>query len=127
MQALIRQLALQTTVFANETGRININPQKGIPGAANLPKITVGSIISGSVAIILIVAALVFFFMLVAGGIRWMTAGGDKEKAAGAKEQLTSALIGLTIVFVAWAIINLIKLLFGINILGGMQIPSLYK
>ena len=124
MQALIRQLALRATVFAAETGKIDIKPDKGIPGAANLPKITIGSIVSGSVAIILIVAALVFFFMLVIGGIRWMTAGGDKEKIAGAKQQLTSAAIGLAITLLVFTIANLIKLLFGINLLQ-FNIPTL--
>ena len=91
-----------------------------------LANITVGSIISGAIQLILIVAALVFFFLLIIGGIRWMTAGGDKEKAGAARGQLTSALIGLAIVFAAWAIIRLIEALFGISILSGLTIPPLY-
>ena len=89
-----------------------------------LANITVGSIISGAIQLILIVAALVFFFLLIIGGIRWMTAGGDKEKAGAARGQLTSALIGLAIVFAAWAIIRLIEVLFGVSIISGFEIPS---
>ena len=89
-----------------------------------LANITVGSIISGAIQLILIVAALVFFFLLIIGGIRWMTAGGDKEKAGAARGQLTSALVGLAIVFAAWAIIRLIEVLFGVSIISGFEIPS---
>ncbi|MBP8591028.1 hypothetical protein KBI33_00980 [Candidatus Shapirobacteria bacterium] len=89
------------------------------PGA-----LTAGSIISGAIQLILIIAALIFFFLLIIGGIRWMTAGGDKEKAGGARGQLTSALIGLAIVFAAWAIIRLIETLFGVSIISGFTIPS---
>ena len=102
---------------------IALDPGTGFEDIAN---ITVGSIISGAIQLILIVAALIFFFLLIIGGIRWMTAGGDKEKAGAARGQLTSALIGLAIVFAAWAIIRLIEALFGISILSGLTIPPLY-
>ena len=89
----------------------------------DITKITVSSILSGAIQLVLIVAALVFFFLLIVGGIRWMTAGGDKEKAGAARGQLTSALIGLAIVFAAWAIIRLIEVLFGVSIISGFEIP----
>ena len=100
---------------------IALDPGTGFEDIAN---ITVGSIISGAIQLILIVAALIFFFLLIVGGIRWMTAGGDKEKAGAARGQLTSALIGLAIVFAAWAIIRLIEVLFGVSIISGFEIPS---
>ena len=106
-------LAASPTIAIKPTG--DFNP---------LANITVGSIISGAIQLILIVAALVFFFLLIIGGIRWMTAGGDKEKAGAARGQLTSALIGLAIVFAAWAIIRLIEVLFGVSIISGFEIPS---
>ena len=100
---------------------IGIDPGEGFETIAD---ITVGSILSGAIQLVLIVAALVFFFLLIIGGIRWMTAGGDKEKAGAARGQLTSALVGLAIVFAAWAIIRLIELLFGVSIISGSEIPS---
>ena len=107
-------------VFAQQA-TIALDPGEGFTPIAN---ITVGSILSGAIQLILIVAALVFFFLLIVGGIRWMTAGGDKEKAGVARGQLTSALIGLAIVFAAWAIIRLIEVLFGVSIISGFEIPS---
>ena len=94
--------------------------------AEELANITVSRLIAGTITLVFIAASLVFFFMLVAGGIKWMMAGGDKEKAGEARGQLTSALIGLIIIFLAWAISRLLGTLFGVDILGGFTIPSFF-
>lgn len=86
--------------------------------------LTPTSIISGAISLVLIVVSLVFFFILVLGGLRWITSGGDEKAVAAARAQITHALIGLAIIFAAWAIINLIATLFGVNILK-LSIPSL--
>lgn len=70
------------------------------------------------IKLLLIVAALVFFFMLVLGGIKWILSGGDKGKTEEARNQITSALVGLVIVFSAWAIAGLIKAFFNVDILN---------
>jgi TRAP-type C4-dicarboxylate transport system permease small subunit len=69
-----------------------------------------------------VVAAIVFFFILVIGGIRWIASGGDKAQTEAARSQITSALVGLVIVFAAWAIVALINVFFNINIFS-LAIP----
>ena len=110
---------LFSTVFAQDTG-INIAPGGQFSG---LNSISIGNIISAIIILVLIVAALIFFFMLVLGGIRYITSGGDKAQTEAARGQITAALIGLAIVFAAWAIVNLVELFFGINILQ-LNIPN---
>jgi len=66
---------------------------------------------------------LVAFGFLIFGGIKWISSGGDKEQTAKAQSTITAALIGLVIVFAAWAIIKLIETFFGISILT-LTIPS---
>src|SRR3990172_3354595 len=107
---------LPSTVFA----QINLTPRGQF---TTLNSITIGNIISAIIILVLIVAALVFFFMLVLGGIKYITSGGDKGQTEAARGQITAALIGLVIVFAAWAIINLVNLFFGINILQ-LTIPN---
>ncbi len=92
----------------------------------NLGHITIGSLVSGGVQLALIVAALVFFFILVIGGIKWILSGGDENKVKGAKGQITNALIGLAIVFVAWAIGQMLKSIFGVNIFS-LNLPAVYQ
>lgn len=106
-------------VFAADS--INLNPPKEFE---NLGKITITSLVSGAIRLVLILASLIFFFMLVWGGIQWMVSGGDKNGAEQARSKITNALIGLVIVFSAWAIMALIKQIFGVDILGGFTIPT---
>ena len=89
-----------------------------------LTDVTVPKIITSSISLVLIVAAVVFFFMLVIGGIKWITSGGDKGGTEVARNQITAALVGLVIVFAAWAIMQLIGGLFGITIFSNLTIPG---
>ncbi len=90
---------------------------------ANLGKITVPTIVSAFVKFSLVIAAIVFFFILVIGGIQWIASGGDKAQTEAARNRITAALVGLVIVFAAWAIIALIKVFFGVDVLS-LTIPS---
>jgi len=87
--------------------------------------ITLPQLISASISLILLVAAVVFFFMLVIGGIRWITSGGDKEQTTAARSQLTAALIGLVIVFSAWAILRVVGTFFNLPDLLQLDIPTI--
>lgn len=111
-----------TTFFSGVLAQtsINLNPGGQFTGLNN---ITIGNIIAAIIILVLIVAALIFFFMLVWGGVKYIMSGGDKAQTEGARGQITAALIGLVIVFAAWAIINLVNLFFGINILS-LNIPN---
>jgi len=46
----------------------------------------------------------IFLVLMIAGGVTWMTAGGDEKKVAKAKLLLSSAVVGLIIVLSAYAI-----------------------
>jgi len=99
---------------------IKIEPGQGFSSLAGL---SMGGIVSGLINLVMIVVALVFFFMLVLGGLRWVTSQGDKSNVENARNQITNALIGLAIVFAAWAIMKLIETLFGVSIFN-LSIPS---
>ena len=120
----IQQAAFIAPVLAAGE-EITISPQGDDFNA--LPNLTVNGIISGAINLVLILVALVFFFILVIGGLKWVTSGGDEKKVGAARAQITNALIGLAIVFAAWAIMKLIGTLFGIDILGGLTIPTFNK
>ena len=94
---------------------IQLKPEAG-SGFERLGGLTIGAVVAGLIRLIIVVAALVFFFILVIGGIRWIASGGDKAQTEAARSQITAALVGLVIVFAAWAIVQLINTFFGINI-----------
>lgn len=86
--------------------------------------VTLGQIISWAINVIIIVAGVIFFFMLLIGGIQWLTSGGDKGGTEAARGRITAALIGLIIVFAAWAIVKLMESVFGIQITN-FTIPTI--
>lgn len=89
----------------------------------NLTSLELPQIISGLIRGTLVVAAIVFFFILVIGGIKWIMSGGDKAATEGARSQITAALVGLVIVFAAWAIVALINTFFKVDIFQ-LSLPS---
>ena len=89
----------------------------------HLGQLTIPVIISALIKLVVVVAAIVFFFILVIGGIRWIASGGDKGQTEAARNQITAALVGLVIVFAAWAIVALVKVFFNVDIFS-LAIPT---
>jgi len=104
------------------TGPIFLNNAGNFQNAAN---ITPDSLVRGIIVLLLVVAAVIFFIMLLVGGVKYIISGGDKGKTEAARGQITAALIGLVIVFAAWAILQLMAALLGVD-LNSLQIPTLY-
>lgn len=101
---------------------VSLSPGQGL--AENLQGLTLSAIIGALIVLILVIAAVIFFIMLLIGGIRWMTAGGDKAATEAARNQITAALVGLVIVFAAWAILQLVQVFFGVNLTGELTLPN---
>lgn len=59
------------------------------------------------------IGGIVFMMIVIYGGIVWMTAGGNEERARKARKVLTGGLIGLAILFggyaIVWTIWQLVK------------------
>ncbi len=110
------------SLLAQATEKIELKPKTGSEFAP-LATLTVPGIVSGFIRLTMVVAALAFFFILVIGGIRWILSGGDKANTEAARSQITAALVGLVVVFAAWAILQLIKTFFGVDIFT-LTIPS---
>ena len=63
------------------------------------------------------IAGVVSFVFLLWGGLQWILAGGDKEGTEKARKKITSALIGLAIVFSAYALLYILRALFNIDLI----------
>lgn len=64
-------------------------------------------------ALIYIVAGVVFVFMIVWAALEWISSGGDKEKVANARNRLTHAIIGIVLLGIAFAIIQVVGIFTG--------------
>lgn len=112
--------ALAIPAFADDS-TVNLSA----PGQwAKLGDLSVGGIVSGAISLVMVVVALVFFFMLIWGGLKWVMSEGDEKAVTSARNQITNALIGLAIVFAAFAIMKLIGVVFNIDLLGNLTIPT---
>ncbi len=69
-------------------------------GSETEPTAIVGRIIG----IVLGLMGIILVVLMIAGGIMWMTSGGNAEQVTKAKKLMSSALIGLIIVIFSYAI-----------------------
>ncbi|MDO8551440.1 MAG: hypothetical protein Q7S03_02060 [bacterium] len=74
---------------------------------------------------ILIIGSILTIALLLWGGIQWILSGGDKAGLESARGKIVNALVGILILFSAFAIIKLIEVVFGITLLGPIFIPSI--
>ncbi len=63
-------------------------------------------------------AGLILFGMLVFGGFTMLSGAADKEAQEKGKGMITSALIGFTIIFLAYWIAQILQVIFKVNILS---------
>ena len=86
-----------------------------------LPKI-----IAVFVRIFMIIGSIALIFYLIWGGVMWITSGGDSKRTEAAGKQISGAIIGMIILFSTWAIIKVVGIVVGLDILGsGFVIPTL--
>ncbi len=114
LTALISSTALFFTavgsVFAESSVNITVNQP------SNLKIGDFGKLLSASIGAVLIISALAAFIYLIWGGIQWITSGGDKSATEAARNRIQAAILGLFIVFAAWAIMLVIGNFFGFSI-----------
>lgn len=83
-----------------------------------------GKLISSLVGALFIAGFLLAFFMMLMGGIKWISAGGDKTKLEAARDEITNSLVGIIVVAATYALTVLVANFFGLD-LGSLSIPSI--
>lgn len=66
------------------------------------------AVISVTVQILLVVAGSIAVIFLIVGGYRYIVAHGNEEETESAKKTITSAILGLIIIALAFVIINIV-------------------
>lgn len=64
--------------------------------------------ITGIIRIGLSLLGIIAVVIILAGGFKWMTAGGNEDKVGEAKKMIISGVIGLAIIMSAFAIANFV-------------------
>ena len=76
----------------------------------------VGSVISRALPYILVVAGLSLLVMLILGGVTLMTAAGNPAKSKQGYGYISAGLIGFVIIFVAYFVVQIVQVVFGVSI-----------
>lgn len=92
--------------------------------STKVPFTDLGAFIGVITSVIFIVAGLATFFFLILGGFQYITSGGDKVAAQGARDRITYAILGLAIIAAAAAILGVAQAVFGIQIIGAIKWPG---
>lgn len=102
-------------VFAQETPEGIYNPALPFYGRGEGATL-LAVLIANALKVIFAISGLVLLILLIAGGLQWMTAGGDKEALTKAQKRISSALIGFVIFVCVFAIINYLLPALGIDL-----------
>jgi len=70
------------------------------------------------ITLALIVGIVLFVFIMFVGAIQWITSGGDKTAVEGARGKISNAVVGIVLLLATFAIISIIELFFGVDILS---------
>lgn len=108
----------QSTPDAGKCLTSNIQVTKPTQGFA-----TLGNAISNILTLAFAVAVLLVLVMLILGAYEWMVSGGDKEAVGKARNRIINALIGLAVLALAYALVNVFGQFVGLD-LRNIQIPA---
>lgn len=98
-------------------GKITLPPwltwTKAHPGVSGI-----NLLVNNAVRLIFILASVGLFFMFLWGGVNFIFSQGDKARTEAARNIITYALVGFTIVALSFAIMKVIETFFGISIIS---------
>lgn len=85
---------------------------------------TLGDAVSKILTLSFIVALIAVLAMLIWGAFEWIASGGDKEAVGKARNRIISALVGLAVLAIAFALFRVTGqfLGFGINDIGNINL-----
>jgi len=75
-----------------------------------------GKLVSNGLSLGLTIASLLVLLYLLWGGIEWITSAGDKGKLENARNRITNAILGITIIAITFAIYLIIRTFLGLPV-----------
>lgn len=76
---------------------------------------SIGDVINDILPYIYSLAGIVLLLLLISGGIGLMTAAGDPKKVESSQKRITSAIIGVIIIFISFFVVQFLSRLLGIE------------
>lgn len=92
--------------------------QVSVEGIKNFKFSSLGSIISTAIPFVFAFAGIGLLLMLLGAGFSFLTSAGDAKKLEAAKQRLTYAVVGFLIIFVAYWLVQIAGVVFGLPEIG---------
>lgn len=83
----------------------------------------ISQLLNRIIELIYLVAGIVFVFMVIISAVQWIMSGGDKEAVGKARSRLIYAIIGMTVLALAFVIIRVIGQITGFEFFRGQNLP----
>ena len=83
-----------------------IAPAFAQAGINTIQNVKLGNVVQQVISAVLALVGLLAAAYLIYGGVLYLTSGGDTKAADKAKHVILSAIIGIIIIFVSWALVN---------------------
>lgn len=74
-------------------------------GSVGLGTADLRAVMVNLISWVLSIVSLVAVSMIIIGGFQWLTSAGNEEKVEKAKKTISSAVVGIVVVILAWAIV----------------------
>ena len=74
-------------------------------------------ILQNFIAFLFFTVIILGLFYILFSGFQWLTSGGDEEKIKKARTSIMYTLVGITIVFLSFLVVNIIQGFFGVPLL----------
>jgi len=108
--ALVSVLAVPAITAA----QVEFDPEFGIGDSSEFSEVGIQSdtdvrnVAASVVNIVLGFLGIIAVIIILAGGFKWMTAGGNEDKVGEARQMIIQGVIGLVVIFAAWAIASFV-------------------
>lgn len=83
-------------------------PSQNAGGLFDLSRATIGDIVGASLGLVFAAAGIGLLLMIISSGFTLMTSAGDAKKLAQGRTTLTNSLIGFTLIFSAFWIVQIL-------------------
>ncbi len=103
MSAVALGFLYSKSVLANSIDNINEGLNKTQDAAGGLE---MNDVIKTIITTMLFIVGILAVIMIIYGGIRYVTAHGDKTQVASAKDTVVYAVVGLVVAIVAYALVD---------------------
>lgn len=104
-------LALPTIVGAvefNDVNNFGVGKEQEFGKQVGLGKRDVKETVGNIINVVLGILGIIAVVIILAGGFKWMTAGGNEDKVGEARKMIIQGVIGLVVVFAAWGIASFV-------------------